>query len=101
MIKRLKLSGSDIDHRMVKIAQENALEAGFGDLITFKQMQATDFTTKLTDGVIVSNPPYGERIGEIEEIEKIIREFGQVMKNYPTWSVYMLSSMENFEALIW
>ena len=82
---------------MVAIAQENALEAGFADLITFKQMTAPDFTTKLTDGVIVSNPPYGERIGEVEEITKVIRAFGDKMKNYPTWSVYMLSSMENFE----
>ncbi|MBM7609328.1 putative N6-adenine-specific DNA methylase [Lysinibacillus composti] len=93
----IEISGSDIDHKMVKIAQENALEAGFGDLITFKQMQATDFTTRLSDGVIISNPPYGERIGEKEAIEKVIHQLGQVMKDYPTWSVYMLSSMENFE----
>ncbi|HWL12078.1 MAG TPA: class I SAM-dependent RNA methyltransferase [Ureibacillus sp.] len=95
----LEIIGSDIDHRMISISQENALEAGFGDIITFKQMQATDFTTRLTDGVIVSNPPYGERIGEKEMIEKVIRDFGQVMRDYPSWSVYMLSSMENFEEL--
>ena len=95
--QELTIIASDIDHRMVAMAQDNAMEAGFGDLITFKQMQATDFTTKLTDGVIVTNPPYGERIGEREEIEKMLREFGHVMKNYPTWSVYMLSSMEDFE----
>ncbi|SOC19779.1 putative N6-adenine-specific DNA methylase [Ureibacillus xyleni] len=95
----LEIIGSDIDHRMVQVAQDNALEAGFADLITFKQMQATDFTTRLTDGVIISNPPYGERIGEKEEIEKVIKDLGNVMKNYPTWSVYMLSSMENFEQL--
>ena len=95
----LEIIGSDIDHRMISISQENALEAGFGDIITFKQMQATDFTTRLTDGVIISNPPYGERIGEKEAIEKVIRDFGQIMRDYPTWSVYMLSSMENFEEL--
>ena len=95
----LEIIGSDIDHRMVKIAQENALEAGFGDIITFKQMQARDFTTTLTDGVMIGNPPYGERIGEVEAIEQVIRDLGRVMANYPTWSVYMLSSMENFEEL--
>lgn len=95
--QELTIIGSDIDHRMISIAQENAVEAGFGDMITFKQMQAIDFTTKLTDGVIVTNPPYGERIGELEEIEKMLRQFGDVMKNYPTWSVYMLSSMEDLE----
>lgn len=95
--QELTITGTDIDHKMIAIAQENAIEAGFGDIITFKQMQAADFTTRLTDGVIVTNPPYGERIGEVEEIEKMLREFGQVMNNYPTWSVYMLSSMEDLE----
>lgn len=95
----LEIIGSDIDHRMVSIAQENAMEAGFGDIITFKQMQARDFTTQLTDGVMVGNPPYGERIGDVEVVEQVIRDLGQVMKNYPTWSVYMLSSMKNFEEL--
>ncbi len=95
--QELTIIGTDIDHRMVSIAQENAVEAGFGDIITFKQMQAIDFTTQLTDGVIVTNPPYGERIGDVEEIEKMLRQFGDVMKKYPTWSVYMLSSMEDFE----
>lgn len=95
--QELTIIGTDIDHRMVSIAQDNAVEAGFGDLITFKQMQSIDFTTQLTDGVIVTNPPYGERIGEVEEIEKMLRQFGDVMKKYPTWSVYMLSSMEDFE----
>lgn len=95
----LEIIGSDIDHRMVSIAQENALEAGFGDIVTFKQMQARDFTTSLTDGVMIGNPPYGERIGDVEIIEQVIRDLGQVMKNHPTWSVYMLSSMKNFEEL--
>ncbi|MFJ7667135.1 class I SAM-dependent RNA methyltransferase [Lysinibacillus sp. NPDC097195] len=95
----LEIIGSDIDHRMVSIAQENALEAGFGDIISFKQMQARDFTTQLTDGVMIGNPPYGERIGDVEVVEQVIRDLGQVMKNYPTWSVYMLSSMKNFEEL--
>ncbi|MGE7112632.1 THUMP domain-containing class I SAM-dependent RNA methyltransferase [Lysinibacillus sp. NPDC047702] len=95
----LEIFGSDIDHRMVSIAQENALEAGFGEMITFKQMQARDFTTQLTDGVMIGNPPYGERIGDVKVVEQVIRDLGTIMKNYPTWSVYMLSSMKNFEEL--
>lgn len=95
----LQIFGYDIDHRMISIATENSVEAGFADLITWKQMQVKDFTTTLTDGVMVGNPPYGERIGEKEEVEQMIREMGKVLSNYPTWSVYMLSSMENFEEL--
>ena len=62
-------------------------------------MQARDFTTQLMDGVMIGNPPYGERIGDVEVVEQAIRDVGKVMKNYPTWSVYMLSSMKNFEEL--
>lgn len=95
----LQIFGSDIDHKMVEIAKENAREAGFADLISWKQMQVTDFTTNLTDGVMVGNPPYGERIGDKEVLEKMIHDMGIMMSKYPSWSVYMLSSMENFEAL--
>ncbi|WP_313890946.1 class I SAM-dependent RNA methyltransferase [Psychrobacillus sp.] len=97
--QELQIIGSDIDPKMIQVAEQNAFEAGFGDLITFKQMQASDFTTTLTDGVMIGNPPYGERIGEIEEVEQVIIDLGNLMRNYPTWSVYMLSSMENFEEL--
>ena len=41
MTKKLQIIGSDIDHKMIQIAEQNAFESGFADLITFKQMQAT------------------------------------------------------------
>lgn len=97
--QELQIIGSDIDHKMIQIAEQNAFESGFADIITFKQMQARDFTTTLTDGVMIGNPPYGERIGEIEVIEKVISDLGYLMEQHPSWSVYMLSSMENFENL--
>lgn len=95
--QELQIIGSDIDQKMIQIAEQNAFEAGFADLISFKQMQSSDFSTTLTDGVMIGNPPYGERIGEIEDIEKAISDLGHLMAEYPSWSVYMLSSMENFE----
>ena len=95
----LQIIGSDIDHKMIQVAEQNSFESGFGDIITFKQMQASDFSTTVTDGVMIGNPPYGERIGEVEVIEKAISDLGYLMEKYPTWSVYMLSSMENFEQL--
>ncbi|TQR15346.1 THUMP domain-containing class I SAM-dependent RNA methyltransferase [Psychrobacillus soli] len=95
--QELQIIGSDIDHKMIQIAEQNAFESGFADLITFKQMQASDFSTSLTDGVMIGNPPYGERIGEVEIIEQAISDLGHLMGQYPSWSVYMLSSMENFE----
>ncbi|MGG0774057.1 class I SAM-dependent RNA methyltransferase [Bacillus rugosus] len=93
----LTIFASDIDHRMVQIAKENAEEAGLGDLIEFKQMQVKDFTTTLDFGVIVGNPPYGERLGEKKAVEQMYKEMGQAFEPLDTWSVYMLTSNENFE----
>lgn len=95
----LDISGSDIDHRMVKMAQENAFEAGFGDLIQFKQMQVKDISTKKEYGVIIGNPPYGERLGEKAEVEQMYREMGQAFRPLDTWSIYILTSNEDFEQL--
>ncbi|WLR53036.1 class I SAM-dependent RNA methyltransferase [Bacillus tianshenii] len=95
--QKLQIYGTDIDHRMVEASQENAMEAGFADLITFKQMQVKDFASKDDYGVIVSNPPYGERIGERESVEKLYRQMGEAFKSLDTWSVYVLTSYSDFE----
>ncbi len=93
----LDIQGSDIDHRMVQIAEANAEEAGLRELITFKQMQVRDFTTTKEYGVIVGNPPYGERLGEKNAVEQMYKEMGQAFAPLDTWSIYMLTSNENFE----
>jgi len=67
----LEIYATDIDHKMVEIAKQNAIEAGLGEIIQFKQMQVRDFTAFNDQGVIVGNPPYGERIGEEEAVETI------------------------------
>ncbi|RSL29817.1 class I SAM-dependent RNA methyltransferase [Salibacterium salarium] len=95
----LDIQGSDIDHRIVELAEENTMEAGLYGVISFKQMQASDFTSKKNYGCIVSNPPYGERLGEKEEIEALYKEIGEALRPLETWSVYMLTSNENFESL--
>lgn len=93
----LMITGSDIDPNMIKIAEENAMEAGFADLIKWKEQDIQDIAVEGENGVMVGNPPYGERIGEMEEVEEMTRALGALMKNYPSWSVYMISPLENFE----
>ncbi|AMQ06838.1 MULTISPECIES: class I SAM-dependent RNA methyltransferase [Sporosarcina] len=95
----LDISGFDYDPRMIKVAQENAAGAGFMDLIKFQTCDVRDLTLEGLNGVMVGNPPYGERLGEVEEAEEITQELGRIMKNYPSWSVYMLSSLENYEKM--
>ncbi|MBY6051470.1 class I SAM-dependent RNA methyltransferase [Cytobacillus firmus] len=93
----IDITGADIDHRMVKIAEENAFEAGLGDLINFKQMQVRDFTTAKEYGVIVGNPPYGERLGEKAAVQRMYAEMGSAFAPLDTWSIYILTSDEEFE----
>ncbi|MBC1315736.1 THUMP domain-containing class I SAM-dependent RNA methyltransferase [Listeria booriae] len=93
----LDILGTDIDHRMIEISKQNAFEAGLEDVIEFKQMQVVDFTTEKEYGVIVANPPYGERLEDEESVRELYREMRSVYRNMPTWSVYVLTSYEMFE----
>ncbi|WP_409299217.1 class I SAM-dependent RNA methyltransferase [Peribacillus sp. SCS-26] len=93
----LDIAGFDIDHAMVEIAKKNSMEAGFGELLQFKQMQVRDFTSRKEYGVIVGNPPYGERLGDKPEVERMYRDMGQAFSKLDTWSVYMITSHPDFE----
>ncbi|TLG81345.1 THUMP domain-containing class I SAM-dependent RNA methyltransferase [Vagococcus zengguangii] len=93
----LDILGCDIDGRMVALAKKNAEEAGLSDSITFKQMQLSDFTTDKDYGVIIANPPYGERLGEEESVRKLYKQMGEVYRPLDTWSKYILTSDLEFE----
>ncbi|WP_153720228.1 THUMP domain-containing class I SAM-dependent RNA methyltransferase [Sporosarcina cascadiensis] len=95
----LDIRGYDVDGKMISIAQQNAMEAGFADLISWQQQDIRDLHVEGQNGVLIANPPYGERLGETEEAEDIAEILGGIMKNYPSWSVYILSSLENYEEM--
>src|SRR5690625_1585130 len=93
----LDITGSDLNHNMIKISKENALEAGLSDLISWKQMQVEDLVIKQNNGYLISNPPYGQRIGDKKTIDKIYHKLGLIMKENPSWSVYILTAANDFE----
>ena len=93
----LDIAGSDINGRMIEIAQANAEEIGLGDSIQFKQQAVKDFKTEKDYGVIVANPPYGERLCEEEQVRVLYREMGEVFRPLKTWSKYILTSDLAFE----
>lgn len=94
---QLDISGFDINGRMIEIAQANADEIGLGDSIVFKQQAVKDFKTDKDYGVILANPPYGERLGEAETVRVLYKEMGQVFTPLKTWSKYFLTSDLEFE----
>lgn len=93
----LDIYGTDIDARMIEIAKRNAEKAGVDEFISFKQMQLRDFNTDKEYGVIVSNPPYGERLENEEYVENLYREMGDTYRPLKTWSKYILTSDLDFE----
>ena len=94
---KLDISGSDIDARLVDIAKKNAQAAGVAADIQFKQMRLQDLKTDKTNGVIISNPPYGERLLDDEAIASLYRDMGQTFAPLETWSKFILTSDEQFE----
>ncbi|HEQ0481194.1 TPA: class I SAM-dependent RNA methyltransferase [Streptococcus pyogenes] len=93
----LDISGFDIDGRMIEIAKSNAEEAGLPDVITFKQMRLQDFRTDKINGVVISNPPYGERLLDDKAVDILYNEMGQTFAPLKTWSKFILTSDELFE----
>jgi putative N6-adenine-specific DNA methylase len=95
--QKLQITGTDIDHKMIEVASMNALEAGLGDLITWKQMQISDLVIKQEGGYLIGNPPYGERIKDKDYVASLYEQLGNVMCAHDSWSVYIITSFKEFE----
>lgn len=95
--RELDITGYDIDQNMIEISKNNAEEAGLGDLIIFKQQAVKDFTTDKKNGVMIGNPPYGERLSDRDSVRQLYKQLGMVTKNLTTWSKYFLTSDLEFE----
>ena len=93
----LDISGYDIDGSMIEIAKENAVQAGVQDIVNFKQMAVKDFKTDKINGVIVANPPYGERLSDKEHVHQLYQQMGKLYQPLTSWSKYILISDLQFE----
>ena len=89
--------GADIDPAALEIARENAERAGVSDIVRFERADATRFDRVTENGIIVTNPPYGERIMEKQEAEQLYRLFGEAWRRTENWKLYLLSSHTEFE----
>ena len=94
-----RLIGYDIDEQVLSIARHNAQLAGVGEYIDFHRRPFSEFSTKTKYGCIISNPPYGERMGERRDAQNLYREMGKRFKELDTWSIYILTADEEFEKL--
>lgn len=91
------IQGYDIDGSVIKAARENASDAGVDHLIHFQERAVKDLRHPKKYGFIITNPPYGERLEEKENLPALYREFGDSFKKLDSWSAYMITSYEEAE----
>lgn len=94
-----KLAGYDSDWRPLKLAREAAKLAGVFDDLHLQQRPLSEFSTSQKYGCLITNPPYGERLGELDEVEELYREMGRQWGDLDTWSIYVITSHPQFEKL--
>lgn len=95
--KEFKILASDIDGWVIKTAMKNAKKAGVSDYIAFQKLPMQSFSSQKKCGVIISNPPYGERLGEVQEVEKLYKDMGEVFSKLQDWSYFIITAHEGFE----
>jgi 23S rRNA (guanine2445-N2)-methyltransferase / 23S rRNA (guanine2069-N7)-methyltransferase len=90
---KLKFYGSDIEPHLISIAKRNAENAGVADLIEFSVSDALDVTPPVSEGFLISNPPYGERLGNVTELLQLYYQLGdKFKKEFGGWKIAMLCS---------
>lgn len=91
------IQGYDIDGEVIRAARENAREAGVDHLIHFQERAVKDLRHPKKYGFVITNPPYGERLEEKENLPGLYREFGESFRMLDSWSAYMITSYEDTE----
>lgn len=94
---KLQIFASDINPKAISIAEFHAKQAGVGKHIRFSVADACDFSCEKKYGVLISNPPYGERLSQETEVQDLMRRFGKTFRALPNWNGYILTSLSEFE----
>uniref|UniRef100_A0A7C4QW54 Class I SAM-dependent RNA methyltransferase n=1 Tax=Schlesneria paludicola TaxID=360056 RepID=A0A7C4QW54_9PLAN len=93
----VQLIGSDIDPRAIQLATEHAHEAGVWGDIQFRTLDVLEMKSQREYGVIICNPPYGERLGDAASAEAIYDDMADAFAPLKTWSIYVLTAHPDFE----
>lgn len=94
---KMSIQGYDIDSSIVKCAMENARAAGVDQQIHFQQRSVAELSHPKKYGFIITNPPYGERLEEKEELPDLYRMIAASFDRLDTWSKYIITSYEDAE----
>lgn len=92
-----KAFGYDIDEESLNIARENAVKAGVADRITFLHRDIKDFQWETERGSVITNPPYGERLLDIDRARELYKIMGRKFGKKQGWSYTIISPDDDFE----
>jgi len=93
----LDICGYDISSRALDLSRIHVRQAGVADCIKLERRDARKLSMASEYGVVVTNPPYGERLGDRSEARELAGAIGDMVRSHPTWSYYVLSSYDWFE----
>ena len=95
--KKTDIQGFDIDGEIVEAARANARAAGVEELIHFQRRDVAQLSHPKKYGFIITNPPYGERISEKEELPALYQTLGERYRALSDWSLYVITAYEEAE----
>ncbi len=88
---------SDINPEAISIAKYHAKRAGVEKCIRFSVADARAFRCDIPHGVLLSNPPYGERLSDERAVRTLMTDLGKTFRTLPDWNGYFLTSLPDFE----
>lgn len=94
------IQGYDIDGDIIKAARDNAMLAGVADKIHFQRRPVADLHHPKKYGFLITNPPYGERIGDKEEMAVLYKELADAYRELDSWSAYIISGYDEVEKIM-
>ncbi|HQO04292.1 MAG TPA: class I SAM-dependent RNA methyltransferase [Spirochaetota bacterium] len=98
-IKKTEMTiyASDIDGRVFQTARENASKMMLENVILFEKKPVEEFSSRKKYGCVITNPPFGERLGDRTDSEKLYHTLGELYTKLQTWSFFVLSPHPDFE----
>ena len=98
--RNMNIQGYDIDGDVIRVAMENARQAGVDEYIHFQRRPVSELHNPKKYGFIITNPPYGERLEEKEALPALYREMGEAFRRLDSWSWFVITSYEDAERYI-
>ncbi len=96
---KLEISGGDVDAQSLEMARYHAKLAGVERQINFEQRAFEDTATDRQYGCLITNPPYGQRL-ELDQLRTLYQQFPAVLQQLPTWSLFVITSLLEFEKIV-